>query len=78
MSGFRSDHLIIRDYVTAADHVSILSLHRVLLYGFDLILYLTQLQYTTLPEGTVAITMTHSNIPTKHVDIRLTLHMTVS
>lgn len=55
MSGFKTDKQIIRDYITAADH----------------------LQYTQLPEGTVAILMTHSNLPSKHVDIRLSLHSTI-
>ena len=55
MSGFRSDHQIIRDYVTAADH----------------------LQYTNLPDGVVAVLVTHSNISTDHVDIRFDLHNTI-
>jgi hypothetical protein len=49
MSNFKSDHNIIRDYVTGADH----------------------LQYTNLPDGVVCILMTHSNLPTKHMDVRL-------
>lgn len=59
MSGFsqipRADHLLVRDYITAQDH----------------------LQYTQLPEGVVAILLTHSNLPAKHVDIRLDLHMSI-
>eukprot|EP00349_Pseudokeronopsis_sp_Brazil_P008271 CAMPEP_0202971322 /NCGR_PEP_ID=MMETSP1396-20130829/26036_1 /ASSEMBLY_ACC=CAM_ASM_000872 /TAXON_ID= /ORGANISM="Pseudokeronopsis sp., Strain Brazil" /LENGTH=317 /DNA_ID=CAMNT_0049700581 /DNA_START=35 /DNA_END=988 /DNA_ORIENTATION=- len=55
MSGFKTDKQLIRDYVTAMDH----------------------LQYTQLPEDVVAITMTHSNIPTKHVDLRFNLHQTI-
>lgn len=51
----KSDHNIIRDYVTAADH----------------------LQYSQLPEGVVAILMTHSNISTQYTDIRLDLHNTI-
>lgn len=56
MSAFKTDKQIIRDYVTAMDH----------------------LQYTQLPEDVVAITMTHSNIPTKHVDLRFNLHQTIA
>ena len=59
MSGFaqlpRADHLLVRDYITAQDH----------------------LQYQQLPEGVVAILLTHSNLPAKHVDIRLDLHMSI-
>ena len=51
----RSDHLLVRDYVTAQDH----------------------LQYTQLPDGVVAICLTHSNLTAKHLDIRLDLHMSV-
>ena len=50
-----SDHMLVRSYVTGADH----------------------LQYTNLPEGVVAITMTHSNLAASHLDIRLDLHMTI-
>jgi hypothetical protein len=32
------------------------------------------LQYTTLPDGVVAVLITHSNLNTNHVDIRLDLH----
>ena len=52
----KADRLIVRDYITALDH----------------------LQYTQLPEDVVAILLTHSNLPAKHVDIRLKKHMTVS
>lgn len=73
MSGFKSDHQLVRDYVTAMDHV------RESLISFLInLICLFQLQYTQLPEDVVAITMTHSNIPTKHVDLRLNLHLTVS
>lgn len=51
----RADHLLVRDYVTGADH----------------------LQYTQLPDGVVAICLTHSNLPAKHLDIRLDLHSTI-
>jgi hypothetical protein len=43
----KSDHNIIRDYVTAMDHM----------------------QYTQLPEGVVCVNLTHSNLPTKHLDV---------
>lgn len=36
------------------------------------------LQYSQLPEDTVAIIMTHSNLPTKHLDLRFDLHATVA
>lgn len=52
----KSDHQIIRDYITGADH----------------------LQYAYVPEGTVCINMTHSNLPPNHPDLRLSLHMTIS
>ena len=52
----QADRMIVRDYITAQDH----------------------LQYTQLPEDVVAILLTHSNLPSKHVDIRLKKHMTVS
>ena len=65
MSGFKSDHQIVRDYVTAMDHVRE-SLISFFLSRSDCVCF--QLQYTQLPEDVVAITMTHSNIPTKHVD----------
>ena len=59
MSGFpslgREDHGLVRDYVTAADH----------------------LQYSQLPDGIVAILLTHSNLAAKHLDIRLDLHTTI-
>ena len=51
----QADRLIVRDYITALDH----------------------LQYTQLPEDVVSILLTHSNLPAKHVDIRLKKHMTV-
>jgi len=35
------------------------------------------LQYSQLPEGMVAILLTHSNLPAKHLDIRLDLHCTI-
>jgi tubulin-folding cofactor B len=35
------------------------------------------LQYTNLPEGIVAVDVTHSNLPAKHLDIRLDLHNTI-
>lgn len=47
MSAFRSDHQLVRDYVTAMDH----------------------LQYTQLPEGIVAILLTHSNLDASHLDV---------
>lgn len=43
----KSDHQIIRDYVTAADH----------------------LQYTQLPDGVVAVLVTHSNLSASHLDV---------
>ena len=52
----KSDRQIVRDYITAVDH----------------------LQYTQLPEDVVAILLTHSNLPSKHMDIRLKKHMTVT
>jgi len=52
----KSDRMIVRDYITALDH----------------------LQYTQLPEDVVAILLTHSNLPSKHVDIRLKKHMTIA
>jgi hypothetical protein len=51
----KSDRQIVRDYITAVDH----------------------LQYTQLPEDVVCILLTHSNLPAKHPDLRLNLHMTV-
>jgi tubulin-folding cofactor B len=51
----KSDHQLVRDYITAHDH----------------------LQYSQLPEDVVAITMTHSNLLTKHVDLRFNLHNTI-
>ena len=45
----RSDHQLVRDYVTAQDH----------------------LQYTNLPEGIVALLVTHSNLDAKHLDVSL-------
>jgi len=58
MAGYvqKSDHQLVRDYVTAMDH----------------------LQYSQLPEDVVAITMTHSNLPTKHMDLRFNLHTTIA
>jgi tubulin-folding cofactor B len=56
MSAFsKTDKQLIRDYVTAMDH----------------------LQYSQLPEDVVAVTLTHSNLTAKHVDLRLELHMTI-
>jgi tubulin-folding cofactor B len=55
MSEFRSDRLLVRDYITAQDHM----------------------QYQQLPEGTVAILLTHSNLTAEHLDIRLDLHLTI-
>jgi len=52
MAGFRPDHLLVRDYVTAHDH----------------------LQYTQLPADVVAVHVTHSNLPSKMLDIRFNLH----
>ena len=52
----RSDHLLVRDYVTAADSQ----------------------QYSLLPEGVVAICLTHSNLTAKHLDIRLDMHLTIA
>ena len=40
MAAFRSDRLLVRDYITAQDH----------------------LQYSQLPDGVVAILLTHSNL----------------
>ena len=51
----KSDHHIIRDYVTAMDHM----------------------QYSNLPDGVVAVLITHSNMSTNHVDIRFDLHNTI-
>lgn len=51
----KSDLQIVRDYITAVDH----------------------LQYTQLPEDVVCILLTHSNLPAKHPDIRLNLHLTI-
>lgn len=45
----KSDHQIIRDYVTAMDH----------------------LQYSTLPDGVVAVLVTHSNLSANHLDVRI-------
>ena len=56
MTEFRSDRLIMRDYITAMDH----------------------LQYTQLPDGIVAILLTHSNLQANHVDIRLDLHLSIA
>ena len=56
MSGFRSDRLLVRDYITAQDH----------------------LQYSQLPDGVVAILLTHSNLTAEHLDIRLDLHLTIT
>jgi tubulin-specific chaperone B len=56
MADFRSDRLIMRDYITAMDH----------------------LQYTQLPDGIVAILLTHSNLQANHVDIRLDLHLSIA
>lgn len=44
----------------------------------DYIVAQDHLQYSLLPEDVVCIHMTHSNLPAKHLDIRLNLHMTVS
>ena len=55
MAGFRPDHLLVRDYVTAHDH----------------------LQYTQLPADVVAVHVTHSNLPSKMLDIRFNLHTKV-
>mmetsp|Transcript_13400 Transcript_13400/g.12133 ORF Transcript_13400/g.12133 Transcript_13400/m.12133 type:complete len:285 (-) Transcript_13400:60-914(-) len=55
MSIQKSDHQIIRDYITANDHM----------------------QYAFVPEGLVCVTMTHSNLPAEHPDIRLELHSTI-
>lgn len=54
--GQKSDHGLVRDYITAADH----------------------LQYSLLPEDLVCVSMTHSNLPQEHPDLRLNLHMTIS
>ena len=56
MAEFRSDRMIMRDYITAMDH----------------------LQYTQLPDGIVAILLTHSNLQANHVDIRLDLHLSIA
>lgn len=56
MSAFKSDHQLVRDYVTANDH----------------------LQYTQLPEGIVAVLITHSNLAANHLDIRFDLHSTLA
>ena len=55
MAAFRSDRLLVRDYITAQDH----------------------LQYSQLPDGVVAILLTHSNLTAEHLDIRLDLHLTI-
>jgi hypothetical protein len=58
MSGFnitREDQDMLRNYVTAADH----------------------LQYSTLPQGVAAVTVTHCNLPQKLLDLRFDLHNTV-
>lgn len=52
MAAFKTDKQILRDYITANDH----------------------LQYTQLPDGVVAVLLTHSNLDAKHLDIRLDLH----
>ena len=36
------------------------------------------MQYSQLPDGVVAICLTHSNLSAKHLDIRLDLHMTIA
>jgi len=51
----KSDHQLVRDYVTALDH----------------------LQYKGLPEDVVSVLVTHSNLPTKLVDLRFNLHSTI-
>lgn len=56
MSQFQiSDHQLVRNYVTALDH----------------------LQYQSLPEGVVAVMVTHSNLPQKLLDLRFDLHNTI-
>jgi hypothetical protein len=49
------DHQLVRDYVTALDH----------------------LQYQNLAEGVVSVHITHINLPSKYLDLRFDLHMTV-
>jgi tubulin-folding cofactor B len=57
MAGFtKTDKQILRDYITANDH----------------------LQYTQLPEGVVAVLLTHSNLSASHLDIRLELHSSIA
>lgn len=51
----KSDHDIVRDYVTAKDDV----------------------HYAGLPEDVVAIIVTHSNLPSKFLDLRFNLHSTI-
>jgi len=43
----------------------------------DYIVAHDHLQYAQLPDGTVAITMTHSNLNAKHLDLRFDLHNTI-
>jgi hypothetical protein len=49
MMTMKSDHQVIRDYVTAIDH----------------------LQYSNLPDGVVAVLVTHSNLQADHLDVRI-------
>lgn len=51
----KSDHDIVRDYVTAKDGE----------------------HYANLPADTVAIVVTHSNLPSKFMDLRFNLHTTI-
>lgn len=51
----REDQTMLRNYVTAQDH----------------------LQYSTLPEGMVAVTITHCNLPQKLLDLRFDLHNSI-
>ena len=79
------DHDLVRSYVVAADHVRISRIYHLIISKFftiRLIILLlpenfSKLQYSQLPDGIVAILMTHSNLPAKHLDIRLDLHSTV-
>lgn len=43
----------------------------------DYVTALDEQQYELLPEGVVAVTVSHSNLAARHIDIRLDLHLTV-
>jgi tubulin-folding cofactor B len=44
----------------------------------DYVTALDTRQYELLPEGVAAVTVSHSNLAAKHIDIRLDLHLTVA